>query len=462
VTTPLRKLFAIAVTGGAALAALAFLAGCWGAERTAGGDDYPNSVSTLGRTAAEDQNDSTDWNTWRDAPGTPPGVYDSTHVPDSVPRQQDSGMARRAALGDLLADLAGFVPGLDLEGAVRTVDTLSPGAGGERRTVRVQATASFVIRDTTWSAPRAGGGFELRRVSGRLQLSGGGHRSFSFGDGDGDSVLSPRAGSANVARIRMEKADSTGRVEVVLMRVAAGADLDFNARGDNALLQSETLVLQGVDTLLSRVLKPADGGLVIYDPLRDSNRVEVEQAIRRADGSLEQEFYVSVVFADSGRNYPVRYRRVVTAAAGVTETTLLGRDSLPDFAPGDTGRVRSVFESSVSGDTLARSETEFRVRLSDSAGRPAGNRLLRVERHKLFRSGARAATRYLLRLAAPLPDGERPVAGEIELRVELRPSGWILFTGEAASSGFTGTWTNSQGRTGPASFDSLGGRVSPR
>jgi hypothetical protein len=438
------------------------LAGCWlASDKVAGGDDYPNSVQTLGRTAADERSDTTDWNGWNDAQGTPPGVYDSTQVPDSVPESSsDSALLRLAAMGDVLLDPANYVPGFDMPGANRTVDTLSP-VGAERRTVRVQSADLFVARDTIWSSLGIGGKREVRRVSGRLSLTAGGYLAFSFDDDEGDSSLAPRLGLAGTVRVRFTAVSATGRTEEKLLRFSAEPGLLF-IKGRNTLLYARTVVLEGGDTLLTRVLKSADDDGVVYDPARDSNRVEVEQSTRLASGALEQVYYVSVVFGDSGRNYPVRYRRVLTTSAGVTETILLGRDSLPDFSPGDTGRMRAVFSSSVATDTLEASETTYRVKLSDTAGRASGNRLLRVERTKSFRFGDNVLSRYLLVPAVPVPDGMYPRAGSLEMRVDLRPSGWATFSGQATVSGFTGTWTNSQGRSGSASFDSLGGRITPR
>ncbi len=446
----------------AVLSALLALWACGGGDRVAGGDDFPNSVSTLGRVAAEERADSTEWNAWKEAPATPPGVYDSTHVPDSVPEENGEEPMLRWAAEGIFLQLDSFVPGLDIAGALRVVDTIAPDPeNGARRTVRVQSAALFTARDTTWSS-LVNGVRVVRKVSGRLDLTNGGYRVFAFEDDDGDGVLAPRAGQANVARVRLSAADSSGRVEETLMRVSAGPNLDFNARGDNSLLHMQVVVRVGVDTLLARVLRPADGGLVIYDPLRDSNRVEVEEVKRLADGSLEELLYESVVFKDSTRNYPVRFRRIRTAASGKIVTTLLGRDSLAVFGPGDTGRVHTVFESTDLADSLQRAETVYRVKLADTAGRFADNLLLRVERHRMFRFGGRAETRYALVLSSPVPDGQAPRTGVIEMRIDFRPAGWIEFSGEATPLGYVGGWTNHQGRTGSASFDSLGGHIAPR
>jgi hypothetical protein len=83
---------------------------------------------------------------------------------------------------------------------------------------------------------------------------------------------------------------------------------------------------------------------------------------------------------------------------------------------------------------------------------------LRVDRDKAYRFGPAAFSIYRMSPAMPVANGAQPRVGWVELHVELRPSGWIEFVGEAETSGFIGAWTNSSGRGGPVSFDSLGGR----
>ena len=461
--TPIRALATLLAVP-ALLAALA-LSGCWlGSDQVAGGDDFPNSIQTIGRTAATESSDSTDWNVWKDAPATPPGVYDSTSVPTTPPdTTEDSGggkhdgLARVTLSGDILLSPDDYVPGADLPGTLRIVDTLAP-EQGHRRTVRVQSATSFTARYTTWSTQLPDGRSEVRRVSGRVELSGGGYRVFAFEDADGDSVLTPRAGSRNVARVRVVVVTPSGRVKETLTKVAAGPDLSFDGVADNRLLYALSVETSGKDTVLKSVLKAVEDDSVIYDPKRDSNRVQCERKILRDDGSVEEEFYESVVFPDSSKNYPKRFRKLLTTSQGVLETTLLGRDSLPDFAPGDTGRVRAVFSSSVATDTLESSESIYRVRLSDDSRMPGQNRLLNVDRTRTYRFGQITSLRYSLLPPAPLADGGRPRSGGLSLRLELRPSGWIDFMGTATVTGFTGTWTDSKGDTGVAHFDSAGGR----
>lgn len=434
------------------------LAGCFQDERVAGGDDFPNSVETLGKGAAGETSDSTEWNAYREAPSTPPEVYDSTEVPDSAPEESAGSPGKAAVPPD-----GRIPPGREISGAVRNVVSAVDGATGLGRAVRVQTLAGIEARDTTWYRiqllPPAK---KVVRVSGVVTYATGRSERFSFEDADGDSLLPAQAGSANRVRVRFVVEYALGRVEERTFTIAAGPDLAFGSRGDNILYASQTVHRLGSDTLYSLRLRAANASpsdSAVYDPQRDSGRVEVEQTIS-TPGVRTTLSYRTVLFADSARNHAVRFRRVVTTARGVTETRLLGRDSLPDFAPGDTGRVRVVFASTVPSDTLESARFEYRVALSDTAGRHSGNRLLRVDREKSFRFGTATGLRYRLSPAAPVASGSFARAGGVDVRVDLRAGGWVGFTGTSAATGFSGTWTGSAGGGGTVHFDAAGNIVS--
>jgi hypothetical protein len=164
------------------------------------------------------------------------------------------------------------------------------------------------------------------------------------------------------------------------------------------------------------ILRPLPGDSVVFDPERDTNRVEVEHEFVREGGTRVGLFYRSVVFADSTRNYPVRFRSVVESDAGVVETRALGRDSLPDFAPGDTGFVQ-VVRTPPSSDSLERAEAWHRIALSDTAGRFEDNLLLGVEREREYRLGHARTTRFRLTPVAPVADGGFPRECFVDWRI---------------------------------------------
>ena len=444
----------------AALLAAAMLSACFSSEGgVAGGDDFPNSVETLGKAAADERADSTEeWNAYRDAPSTPPGVYDSTDAPDGPP-ENDPPAKRPAEVGVAvnLGNASDRVPpGREIAGAVRAVVQV-PDTGGLVRAVRMQTLGSIEARDTTWY--RTEGVPPARRAlrsSGVVTYAGVNARSerFAYEDADGDGVLTP-AGARSLSRARFTVTYPSGRTENRTVVFSAGPDLSFQRSVDNVHRFQETVHVVGGDTVLRITLRPLPGDSAYRDPARAVNHVDVEHVARVAGVTVTRR-YRAEVRADSARNRATRFTREVETAAGVTVTELLGRDSMPDFAPGDTGRVRVTFAGADARDSLLSSETVYRVRLADTAQGHAGNRLLGVERDKVFRSGPVAAVRWSLTPVSPVIDGERPRDGDVALRVDLRGGGWVNFVGSADSSGFTGVWSDSLGRGGAVRFDAQG------
>ncbi len=440
------------VHGGLSGVAAAFallLGACGSNDRVAGGDDFPNSVETLARQGGHDMQDSTEWNAYKDAPSTPPGMYDSTYVPDQAP---SSGAGKAALLPD-----ERVVPGREIAEAAREVSTSV--AEGVTRTVRIQTVAGVTARDTSWTREDSSGTPRLLRVAGAVAYDDGRSETFSFEDGDGDGFLAPRrAGDVAVARFRSLGTD--GVKEEREVRMAAGASVDFNAGGDRTLLELRVVRRAGTDTLIRLVLRPVPGDSVVFDPARDTNRVEVEHEFVRGDGARVGLFYRSVVFADSARNYPVRFRRVIEKDGAREETAAFGRDSLPDFAPGDTGFVHFV-RTTAESDSLERAEAWHRVALADTAGRFESNLLLGVERERAYRLGHARTTRFRLAPAVPVADGNLPREGLVEWRLDLRPSGWIEFSGDAGDGEVVGDYLTSRGISGVLRFDFEGNALSP-
>jgi hypothetical protein len=414
------------------------LTGCFSDDKVAGGDDFPNSVEPLGKSSAEETSDTSSWNGHEEAPATPPESYDSTVVPDAPP-EEDVGAGKRATSVETGGSLR-IQPGFEIAGSLRTFVSLFDSLTGLTRAVRVQTTlAGIEARDTTWYRVQLLP-FARRtvRMSGIVTYAGGRAERFSFEDADGDSVLSPQTGSRNLARARFVVSLEAGRTEERTVVLSAGPDRLFATRGDNVLRSVETVLRADGDTLVHLKLSPVPGDSVVRDPQRDSTRVDVVHRIASDSVRVEQT-YRAQVHADSARNRALRFRRVVTTAAGTTETVALGRDSLPDFAAGDTGFVKVTFTSTLSSDTLASAKATYRVVLSDTAGRHAGNRLLAVEREKLYRFGSVSKRFYRLTPSAPVPFGSFARSGDLKVRLDFRAGGWIEYLGTSSGTGLTGT-----------------------
>jgi hypothetical protein len=419
------------------------LAACFQDGGMHGGDDYPNSVEPLGKHAAQETRDSSEWNAYGDAPAGSQGAYDTARVPDAPPSQN---APKRGAMQLLLPNLY-LDLGTEIGAAIRNVVVVAD--AGALRAVRVQVAGTFSTVDTTWYMADSLGGHRLLRVSGYVAVNGD-IRYSVFEDGDGDGFLSPRAGSQNIVNMRFTRVLADGRREEKVLRVGAGPDQDYNRADDNGLYAMHKTLVQGLDTLLSVLLRDMDGDGFLFNPLRDSSRIEVESRWAEAGGRTLLTYRLNL-FADSARNYPYRYRRERTLAVGTETTVALGRDSMPDFRAGDTGSVRVSFVGARSTDTLVSSESRYGVLLSTQAGNASGNRLLSVTRVKNFRAGPVSRFAFALRPGTPVMSGSFARTGAITARADLAAGGWVQFSGEAAGD-LSGTVQDSEGRTGTITF----------
>ena len=415
-----------------AFAALVLLCGCSRApDHVAGGDDYPNGVKPLAKHAAQERSDSSQWNPYQEAPTHPAGLYDSTAVPDSVPQAQAPTASDTFTV---------------------SIDSFS----GHILQVHIRHTDSLRSVDSIVYQPGLGGSLIIRVASFTHNFTTGLENRYDYEDGDGDGFLSIRSQALNIAMIHLVTVLPSGTRVEKDVRLEAGADLNFNLHGDNRLLALETRTISGSDTLSRMVFQDVDGDGALFNPLRDSNQVDVMQKTRDPVSASQTTLsYRIMAFPDFIRNYPVRYHRVLTNPGGTEEVSALGGDSLPDFSAGDSGYA-VVLLTPPTTDTLSQSHSVYRVLLANTAGRFQDNRLLSVDRIKTFRLGEESGLHFHLEPSTPVPPGGFARTGALTTRLDFKNGEWIQLQGEAATAEIFGVITNSQGRHGSVHIDFTG------
>ncbi|MBW8887099.1 MAG: hypothetical protein JF616_04995 [Fibrobacteres bacterium] len=473
--SPLRAL--------SALFAFLFLCGCFAEKNTrvAGGDDIPNDVEPLGKHAAAARDDSADWNGFKSAPRTAPGMYDTASVPDSTPDTAGAGlpqpkrsagsaenapMAKRSASretnyygGSFPIDSLPFGNPFDTvtihivdsaQGAVEAVH------GQVKDNVRTMDTTRFVPVDAAHPGSPAGVLF----VSGRVSYADTGlWKTYTFRDADGDGFLTPQPGAANLADLDLAAKAADGKVARLSQRIAAGPDLDFNRRGDNRLLASLMVVTSGTDTLRTVRLLDADGDSAVIDFSKDTNLVDVIETDRNpgdTGASVAIAERLVVYSRDSTRNYAVRYRRSELRADG-SILVLEGRGPGPDsaFRAGDEAAwmVTRTFPQANSASLATRT---FTVRLGAKPGDFAADSLVRLQTTEHYRDQAYEAFSFSLRPDAPVADGRWPAAGEVEASLLYRDGAVTVFSGAADAAGMHGSVKDVSGSVLAISFDRQG------
>ena len=466
------------------------LAGCLQDEkpvRVAGGDDIPNDVEPLGKKSAAARDDSADWNGFKAMPRTSPGMYDTTSVPDSVPDttgagkaqpKRGSGAGALAKRSDLPADpgnlqdtlaSASKIPPLDSLPLLKPVDTLVTKVvdtvKGTVEAVHAQVKDNVRTIDSTVIVPadpaKPGSVAGVLQVAGRVTYADTSvWKTYLFRDADGDGLLAPITGSKNLVDLDLAVKAKDGLVTHTVQRLAAGADLDFNKRGDNKLLSSVVAVTLGSDTLDIFKILDADGDSVAIDFSKDTNLVDLVEEHSYPATSLLASVSVQtrlVVYSkDSTRNYAVRYRKLtLIKAGGVVAVNASGANADSSFRPGNDA-LWSETTNPPEGDSLVSIARVYTVRLPAAPGAFAGDLLVKAEARDRFRGRRYETFAFSLRPAVPVADGHWPAAGAVEASLVYRDGAKTSFTGEAVAAGMEGVVNDVSGASLSVFFDRSG------
>ncbi|MDB5105638.1 MAG: hypothetical protein JWP91_3327 [Fibrobacteres bacterium] len=465
------------------LIAAAFLYGCLGAKdqtRVAGGDDIPNDVEPLGKKSAQARDDSADWNGYKSMPRSGPGMYDTTSVPDGMPDTSGSGGAqpKPSSLGGSAAGRPGYasgpVPSAE-EGIPPLPDPLKPldtlvtkvvdTAKGVVEAVHTRVKDAVVTVDSTLfvpadsASPGSTGG--VLQVAGRITYGDTGiWKAYRFRDADGDGFLAPRPGSRNLADLDAAEKTAEGKVRRSVRRVAAGKDLDFNARGDNQVLSSLVAVTLAADTLDVFRLLDADGDSLVLDFTKDTNLVDLVEEHRYPSGgaiaSMTQRARLVVFSRDSAKNYAVRFeRRTINRDGSVLEVATRGAGADSSFHAG----MDAVWTETLTlpaGDGLASHARAFRVRLAPAPGAFKGNTLSGLAVTEIHHNESFDRFTFDFQSEAPVADGKWIGAGAVKAMLSYRQGATLTFEGQAIANGMEGSVASSAGTSISLFFDRNG------
>lgn len=446
------------------LAAL-ILIGCLGGKddgRVAGGDDIPNDVAPLGKESARARDDSADWNGFKSMPRTSPGMYDTTTIPDSIPDTTGAGQAqpKTSSQGGGIPPLTDPAKPTDTlvtkvvdtaKGVMETVHTTVKDS-----TVRIDSTVFVPVDSSNPGAPRG-----VMQVTGKITYADTGlWKAYSFRDADGDGFLAPRPGSRNLADQDVSEKLSTGIVRRTVQRVAAGADLDFNLRGDNRLMASSTVSVLGPDTLDIIRLLDADGDSIVLDLNRDTNLVDLVEEHRYPGDALliSKSLKVRlVVFSrDSAKNYAVRFeQRTVLKDGGTVSIVAMGSAADSSFRAGSEAFWTEV-SSRPASDSLDTRQRAYRVMLSPTPGAFEGNLLVGLTVEEKFRNASYDRFTFDFRPEKPVADRLWPATGAVESSLAYRAGATLTFEGQAIAGGMEGEIEWSTGATLSIFFDRNG------
>lgn len=412
----------------AALAlACAIASGCESStsERTAGGEDFPNTLDALGRALAEAIDSSGDWNRLEE---TSVSTSSSSGLPDTTPLVAGRMVAfcEPDTVWGALDDGFVFQRSVRCSDGGRVQDSLviRPADSLVRLLVRDSSGPLGLVRKIETFAPDSGTAFRLKGYAGRIRMNTLGIRG----------------------RWRLAS-------ELVL---DAGADLDWDTDQDNDLYRGgQATIRDERDTVDRWAVTPWPAGTrpVYSRRTGDSGLALLERRQILSSGAVRGESSVLMAFRADSLNYPLRSRATTTwpGSARMEESIQgLRADSL--FRPGDSALYLRRWTNGQ--DSLRE---EIVLRSSPSPRDRGGDRLLSLSSARHRSRSSEVATEIRAVPSPPLPPGKEFTDGSVSLVVVRSNGETIRFQGTMAGGITTGRW--STGRDSGSVRMGAGGEV---
>lgn len=406
--TPFHVRFGLAA---AMAAVLAIATGCDSStsDRTAGGEDFPNTLDALGRALAEAVDSSGDWNRLEE---TSISVTSNAGLPDTTPL----AAGRMAAFCDPDTTWGPLDDGFFFQLAVRCPDggriqdslVIRPSDSLVRLLVRDSSGPLGLVRKIETFAPDSGPAFRLKGYTGRIRMSTLGIRG----------------------RWRLAS-------ELVL---DAGPDLDWDTEQDNDLYHGGQATIRDERDTLDRwtvVPWPAAIGPVYSNRSGDSGLALLDRRQILPSGAVRRESSVLMAFRRDALNYPVRSRTTTTWPGDARlEESIHGLRGDSLFRPGDTAAYLRRWKDGQ--DSLRE---EIALRASSSPRDRGGDRLLSLSsvRHRSRASEVGIEIRAVPTI--PLSPDQGFTDGSMTLVVSRSNGETIRFQGTMTAGITTGRWS---------------------
>lgn len=416
---------------------IAFLAvcltGCLSQEDQAGGEDFPNTVSVLGRALAEGMDSSQGWNGLDSAQLTPA----LGEVRLDTPSARSGLSARRVALGCLDTS---YGAALDAHRYFfSSTVCLRPGEG-LRRDSLVFGGYFLGMKDADidtvfWSQTDS-----VRPLVGYSAL-----KTTQDASGRGYFLL-----RSDTGRILISGLEQWGSLErITRLVVGAGRDRSFKSDRDNTIWSGIRGTLRAQDTLEWMDVHSWKEGLPVVGEA-DSGWAAVRHVVRNSSLSRE-EGGVLVTFRDSTRNYALRWsERREWGPSLFREQVATGPREGGTFWPRDT--LRFLERAHRGADSLWQ---EVRALASPDPRDRRRDSLLSIR--SLRHHSALRERQVLWEFFAdtPVANGQEPSQGRIHVRVDLADGGYLDFQGAWDQTWFTGNWSDGK-NSGTVRFDRQG------
>jgi hypothetical protein len=419
-----------------------YLAGCSSDSSVnvaGGGDDFPNSIQTIGKLISENLNNHM---------GNPvTESHGNIDVPSSFTLESISvGVKKQGIIQGLSCDSTSFVYNIfnsswtvikrSCTDSTLKLDTMIIKINGIDTSILYAAEAVQNLRNN------------------KIQL-------IIYSDLDGDSVLTGTHVSVAQAQVLYLTAYPDGRVESQKMGVDAGVDLNFATDTDNKIIFSSVTNTWGHDTTLFCDLTDADGDkFVVNNSSNDSGLVNIRYIQGRSDISKKSTFARFVTFPDDSiKNYPIQYfSEDISARFNITQYIReIHGDST--FRPHDTVDFVRV-QQSLLFDSLGLDSISIRGILGSAPNDSSDDGVIGINIHRLFKKGQDREITFSFTTDTPVFAGQTPGDGNVSMKIVALDQSWIQVTGVVLSTGINTEIITSKGIAYSVKWDKKGELIS--
>jgi hypothetical protein len=416
-----------------------FLCGCSQLVVSGGGNDFPNShttVSALGKMIADNLANGDHWSDSVALPQASTPLASAQAI--SIPNASTQGLSKS------FKSLSTITMRLDYSDTAH--GTVSLFSFVESDSVLKSDTLIILYDETFRDSIK--NNEHLKSVKGSTLFKRSNIiSSYSYTDADGDGILNNRNGKPNRVIVLTSETFPLGSMTQSEIEIDGGKDGNLDTKEDMRIITYKTLTLDKKgDTLAWTQYESRDNDSVILDASDpDSCLVRIRTLETALIGQRTVSEAVFVIFPlSSGKNFPVYYQSS-KSLGGLVRIKQVVRNPKPDslLTAGDTAVVYRILESpddSTAVDTLCLRIATHGV-ISDSSR----NDLIGFYHHRAKHIGIERDIVFSLTCDEPIKASDKPQSGSFSLRISYNDKHWVALAGSFTPIKITADFTDSQG-----------------
>jgi hypothetical protein len=434
----------------------AFFSACVNeSEKTAGVDEFPNSIYAR-------VNGFLDEGKQAEAINPVPALADSVLVQGgfNVAAGKSAATAAKIAAGEFAAagadagpmhGLAKAAADTGCSGTITVTDTVKTPLKTTASTASICVDARFL--DTIKGNETVIRGRTVTTYnSGRVETA-------DISDADGDGKLNPvdENSKANILFTATEK----GVVEKSSLLVGPGPDVNFDTEPDNLIYAADWSKVSGADTLGTAVYTDADGDGAAIDngkaSLVDLDFYQKGPSADHPDAVWSRAQLRLVVRYQMEAKEVKRVRFEMEDAAGRREVgEVLNRSGGADFDMNDTVQAHFLTYATAATDTLDSMDVHLSMGLGKDFDAKSDDSIYAMDVRTTKKLGEEKSAHFSFQSDRPIPSGKDPVSGALSMDVEYTDGTSLTVDGVISATRLDVTVQDRQGKRVHAVWDRQG------